>query len=249
MILQNLSKMKYSQTNKNLSEAELQKKLLLNLMGIGIVILVVVLSLFVFAPKIGFLFGLVSKYRNAEGYRPQSKVAVPNFTNLPTASKDPQTKLAGYAQAGTTVVLFVNGPEAARTVTGSDGRFEFSDIKLNEGRNTLFAKAVDSSNNESVNTDLFYITYDKTGPEIKELSPKDGDVVRNLDKRITITGKISEKALITINGKTAVQKPDFSFDFLLGVEEGSVKIKIEVADEAGNTIIKEITVRYEKKSI
>jgi len=241
--------MKYSQTNKNLSYRELQKKLLLNLMGIMVVILVVLLSLFVFAPKIGFLFGLVSKYRNEEGYRPQSKVAVPNFTNLPTAVKEPQTKLAGYAQTGATVILFVNGPEAARTVTGSDGRFEFTDVKLNEGRNTLFAKAEDNKGIVSENTDLFYITYDKTMPEIKDLSPKDGDTVRNLDKRITITGKINEKAVITINGKTAVQKPDFSFDFLLGVDEGSVKIKIEVTDEAGNKTEKEITVKYEKRSI
>jgi hypothetical protein len=241
--------MKYSQINKNLSEEQLQKKLLLNLMGIATIILIVLLSLFVFAPKIGFLFGLVSKYRNEEGYRPTSKVSVPTFTDLPTAVKDPEIKLAGYAQAGVTVKLFVNGPESSRTVSGADGRFEFTGIKLNEGRNTLFAKAENSKGEESDKTDMFYITYDKTSPKIEELSPKDGDTIRNLDKRVTISGKINEKAKIIINGKIAIQKPDLSFDFLLGVNEGEVKIKIEVIDEAGNKVEKEITIKYEKKSV
>jgi hypothetical protein len=229
--------------------SQLQKKLLLNLIGIAVVILVVLLSLFVFAPKIGFLFGLISKYRNAEGYRPASKVSVPTFSDLPTAAKDPEVKLSGYAQAGTTVQLFVNGPMSATTVTGADGRFDFAGIKLNEGRNTLFAKAVDSKNQVSDNTDLFFITYDKTPPKISDLSPKDGDTVRNLDKRITVSGKIDEKATIVINGKTAVQRPDLSFDFLLGVSEGSVKFKIEVTDEAGNKTDQEITIKYVRSSV
>jgi hypothetical protein len=241
--------MKYSGNNKNLSEKELKKKLLLNLMGITTIILIVLLSLFVFAPKIGFLFGLVSKYRNEEGYRPKSKVSVPTFTDLPSSVKDSEIKLAGYAQTGVTVKLFVNGPESSRTISGSDGRFEFTGVKLNEGRNTLFAKAENSKGEESDTTDMFYISYDKTPPKIEELSPKDGETVRNLDKRITVSGKINEKATIIINGKIAVQKPDLSFDFLLGVGEGEVKIKVEIIDQAGNKVEKEITVRYEKKSV
>lgn len=249
MMLKNLSMKNYSKNNKNLSEEELQKKLLLNLMGIGGIFLVAILALFVFAPKVGFLFGLFSKHRNEEGYRPESKVSVPVFSDLPTAVNDQEIKLIGYAQPGNTIILFANGPESARTVTGADGRFEFTEVKLNDGRNTLFAKAENSNKVESEKTEVFYITYDKTGPKIEDLSPSDGDTVRNLDKRINITGKINEKATIEINGKLAVQKPDLSFDFLLGVDEGEVKIKIVATDEAGNKAEEEITVKYEKKSV
>jgi len=113
----------------------------------------------------------------------------------------------------------------------------------------LFAKAVDNKGSESEKTEFFYITYDKNPPKIEDLSPEDGDTVRNLDKRINVTGRTNEKAKVTINGMMAVQKPDNSFEFLLGVDEGEVKMKIEAVDEAGNKTEKEITVKYEKKSI
>jgi hypothetical protein len=241
--------MKYPRINKNLSEAELQRRLLLNLIGIAVIILIVVLSLFVFAPKIGFLFGLVSKYRNEQGYKPTSKITAPVFSDLPKSVKSDQINLTGYTQAGLTVKLYVNGPEKARAVADVGGKFEFTNITLSEGKNTLFAKSEDGTGTESDSTELFFIQLDKTAPKLDDLSPKDGDTVRNLDKRITISGKINEKATILINGKTAVQKSDFSFDFLLGVDEGNVKIKIEITDDAGNKTEKEITVKYEKKSV
>lgn len=241
--------MKYSKINKNMSTEELQKKLMRNLIGIFVLVLIGVLSLSVFAPKIGYLFGLVSRHRNEEGYIPNTKVATPSFKDMPLAVNKTQITLSGYAQAGTTIKLYVNGPEKGRTSAAADGIFTFTEIALNEGKNTLFARAEDGKGNESDNTETFIILYDKNAPKIEELSPKDGDTVRNLDKRINITGKINEKAMIWVNGKTAVQKEDFSFEFLLGVDEGNVKIKIEVIDIAGNKTDNEITVKYEKRSV
>ena len=248
-MLKNLSRAKFSKDNKHLSEEELQKKLLLNLMGIAGFILFLVLALFVFAPQIGFFFGLFSKHRNEEGYRPETKISIPVFSDLPKSVKDEEIKLSGYAQAGYTVILYVNGPETARTTASADGKFEFSGIKLNTGKNTVFAKSSDGKGSDSENTEMVFIEVDKNSPKIEEVSPKDGEVVRNLDKRVTVSGKINEKATISVNGKTAVQKPDFTFDFLLGVEEGSVKIKIEAVDEAGNKSEKEFTVKYERRSV
>lgn len=241
--------MKYSQINKNMSTEELQKKLMMNLIGIAVIILVVVLSLFVFAPKIGFLFGLVSKHRNEEGYIPTSKIAIPTFRDVPIAYNKSTITLSGYAQPGVNVKLYVNGPEKASSTAASDGVFTFSDVSLNEGKNTLYAKAEDGKGNSSDNTVVFFIDYDKSFPKIEDLSPSDGSTVRNLDKRINITGKTNEKAVILVNGKTAVQKEDFSFEFLLGVDEGNVKIKVEATDIAGNKTEKEITVKYEKRSV
>lgn len=241
--------MKYSNlNNQHLTERQLSRKLLLNLVGIIVVIVVVVLGLFVFAPKIGFLFGLFSVHRNDPGYMPTLKVAPPDFVDVPKAINKDETSLHGYAQPGTVVVLYVNGPEKARTTADSDGQFNFSGIKLNEGKNTLFAKGIDEKNVESDKTDYFYITLDKQAPKFDELSPKDGDTVRNLDKRVEVTGKLNELATITINGSYAVQKSDFTFDFLLGVNEGGVKITLDAVDEAGNKTEKVINITYEKKS-
>ncbi len=67
-----------------------------------------------------------------------------------------------------------------------------------------------------------------------------------MDKRIEIEGKIDEKATITINEKTAIQKSDLSFDYFMSVSEGDVEIKIEVTDIAGNKSTEEIKVKYVK---
>jgi len=242
--------MKYSELNKkNISEEELSKKLMMYIIGIAAIVVITVLAFSVFAPKIGYLFGLVSKHRNEEGYKPTGKIPPPVFTEIHKSVKVSDIQLTGYARAGLTVILYVNGPEIGRTVSGADNIFTFSNIKLNDGKNTLFAKAVDNKGSESEKTEFFYITYDKNPPKIEDLSPEDGDTVRNLDKRINVTGRTNEKAKVTINGMMAVQKPDNSFEFLLGVDEGEVKMKIEAVDEAGNKKEKEITVKYEKKSI
>ena len=45
-----------------------------------------------------------------------------------------------------------------------------------------------------------------------------------------------------------VQKPDFSFDYDLGVQEGGVTIEIKAVDPAGNEAIQELNVTYQEKS-
>ena len=252
ILLQNFLKksMKYSNLNKqNLTEKELSRKLLLNLIGILGIILVVILSLFVFAPKVGFIFGLFSVHRNDPGYIPTLKTVPPEFVDLPKSVNTDQASLHGYAQPGTVVVLYANGPEVARVTAGTDGQFNFTGIKLNEGKNTLFAKGIDEKNVESDKTDYFYITLDKQAPKFDELSPKDGDTVRNLDKRVEVTGKMNELTTVTVNGSYAVQRPDFTFDFILGVSEGDVKITVAATDEAGNKTEKILNITYEKKSL
>ncbi len=63
-----------------------------------------------------------------------------------------------------------------------------------------------------------------------------------------IRGKVSEKAKIRINDRLVVQKPDLSFEFLLGVSEGDVNIKVEATDEAGNTKVLVVQIEYKRES-
>jgi hypothetical protein len=73
--------------------------------------------------------------------------------------------------------------------------------------------------------------------------------VRNLDKRILIKGKLSEKATLKINDKMAIVKPDLTFEFLLGVEEGTIEIKVEATDTAGNVASEKFKVKYERRGV
>ncbi len=229
-------------------EKELRQKLAKNLMAIvGISILMVVILIF-FAPKLGVFFGFFSKNRNQADTFNVIKPNPPFFTNVPNATKEDTFSLSGFAQAGLTINLFVNGPQVQNTTVGADGQFTFNNIPLIQGSNTFFAKAIDKNGVESDQSTNYTITQDKEKPDIEISSPKDNEVVKNLDKRVQIKGKLSEKAMLIINGKTAIVRPDLTFEFLLGVKEGENEIKIEATDEAGNEQEENFKINY-KNSI
>jgi hypothetical protein len=207
-----------------------------------------IVSLFFFAPQVGSLFGYFSRYRNDPGYVPTPKPTPPVFIDAPEAVNQERINITGKALPGTTVKIYVNGPEKGTNTTGEDGIFVFTDVKLNLGTNTIFAKSFDDRGNESDSSEFLIINYDNKPPEIELEDLEDGDTVRNLNNRIEIEGTINEKATITINGNSAIQRSDLSFFHILGVEQGEVEIKIEVFDEAGNKTEKELTVKYVKGS-
>lgn len=234
------------QSQKRMSERELREKLRKRMLGIWIIIIIGILSLFIFAPQVGSLFGYFSKYRNDPGYTPTPKPIPPVFIDAPKAVNTDKVMLSGKVLAGSLVKIFVNGPEKGSTTAGNDGVFTFSDIVLNAGTNTIFAKSYDDRGNESESSEFLIINYDKNGPKITIESPKDGETVKNLDKRVEIKGKINEKATIIINEKTAIQKSDLSFTYIMPATEGEMEIKIEVKDLAGNKSTEEFKIKYVK---
>lgn len=226
--------------NKDELVSKLMKTISINL----IILTVIIISVIFFAPKIGSFFGIFSKYRNSADDTALIKPNPPILSNIPYATKENKLNITGYAQPGMTVKLFTNGPESGQTIVSADGIFNFSDISLIDGRNTIFAKAIDSYQSESDKSQTFVILVDKSKPKLEIDSPGDGDTIRNLDKRVTITGKLNEKCTVLINERLAVLKPDFTFEFLLGVSEGENKIKVKAIDEAGNESEKEFKITY-----
>lgn len=208
----------------------------------------ILISFIFFGPKIGTIFGFFSTNRNQTTKEDKIAPPKPIFKEIPNAINEESLNIEGFSEANTIVKLFVNGPEVAETTTDTDGIFAFENIKLIEGRNTIFAKAIDAKGNESEKSNISQIEVDKKTPDIEIETPQDGATVKNLNERVLIKGKINEKAKIIINKKFAVQKPDMSFELTLGVKEGFVKIEIEATDEAGNVKTEELTIKYEKKS-
>lgn len=228
-------------------EEELTQRLLLTVFITIALIALGIGALTFFAPTVGTIFGFFSKNRNKN----YDAVIIPNppvLADIPEATKEKEINITGYAQAGLTIKLYVNGPEKAETTAGADGVFTFDKVALVKGRNTIFVKAINSENSMSDKSTTYVITVDEKAPEIDIESPKDGDTIRNLDKRVIVKGKINEKATIKINERTAVVKPDLTFEFLLGVNEGDVEIKVQATDEAGNSSEKKFSIKYVKAS-
>lgn len=239
-------KMILNQNNKDLNEEELTKKLFSTVGIIIVFIIFITLSFTVFAPAFGSIFKIFSK--KSTGNELVIKPNTPVFSQLPNATKESKIKINGYAQQGTTIKVYVNGPEKASTVTGNDGLFVIENVELIKGRNTIFAKAISQNGVESDTTQTFIIIYDTEAPKIEIETPKDGSTVKNLDKRITVKGKVNEKATITINNQTAIVRSDLTFEQVIGVNEGKVEIKIKAIDEAGNEKEEIIKINYQKTS-
>lgn len=227
---------------------ELTRRLVKTLIGIVILSILLFGSFSFFAPKVGYFFGFFSKHKFDPDDPTIIKPNPPIFANMPKSSKNDEISVNGYAQPGVTVIIYLNGPESGKVIAGADGTFSFSNLKLIDGNNTLFARVLSQNNVESEPSTTFTIAVDKEKPKLEITSPKDGDTIKNLDKRIEITGKVNEKCSIKVNNRIAVLKPDHTFEFLLGVEEGNIAIKIEATDEAGNVTDKTIRVKYEKSS-
>ncbi|MCA9308191.1 hypothetical protein KC980_01650 [candidate division WWE3 bacterium] len=208
-----------------------------------------ILSTFIYlGPTVGTLLGLVSKNRNATGLVDSIAPAAPIFTSVPEATQEEKIVITGLSEPGADVELFVNGPSVGVAIVDSVGIFTFTDIKLIKGNNTIFAKATDSDNNVSDKSETLSIAYDKDAPKIDIISPKSGDTIRNLNQRIIVKGKVNEKSVVRINERTAIVKPDLTFELSLGVEEGNQQIKIIATDPAGNQKEETFSITYVKSS-
>jgi len=246
-VLKSYDRKRRTQSQKYNHE-ELNKKLRWSLVGIFAFITCGILILNFFGPQIGALFGFISINRNLEIPSANITLNPPSFADLPKATNQDSINIEGHAPAGSNVKLYLNGPEKGEVLTSGDGKFIFENKHLIEGRNTIFARAYDEKGNESEKSETHIITLDKDKPDLDIESPKDGNTIKNLNERVMIRGNVNEKAKIRINNRLVVQKPDFSFEFLLGVSEGSVKIKVEATDEAGNSRVVVIGIEYKKES-
>lgn len=231
-----------------MSEEELSKRLFLTILSIVGIIIVITASLMFFAPKIGGLFVFVSRHYYEKETETEIVPASPLFVDAPEATKEEKINIQGVSEPGMSIKLFVNGPEVQSTIADAEGKFTFVDIPLIKGKNMLYAKAVNSKSVESEKSETINIAYDNTAPEITVDQPKNGETVRNLDKRILVKGKVSEKATVRINERQAILKPDLTFELIIGVEEGSITINVEAIDMAGNKKEEKVTVKYVKSS-
>lgn len=226
------------------TEKELTKRLTITLISLVGATTLIILSLTIFAPSFASLFKIFSKNKDFE--QVVIKPSKPVFTIENNYVNTESILLKGYAKEGNTINLYVNGPKVNSTIVGLDGIFVFNNVNVISGRNTIFARAVDGDGNESDESDTLFVTLDKDSPKLEIESPKNDEVIKNLDSRITIKGKVNEKSSIVINDKVAILKPDLSFEHLIGVEQGEVKIVINVTDDAGNQTKEDIKIEYKK---
>lgn len=190
------------------------------------------LSLFYIAPFIAFLTSRIFQF--SSGTEVSNIVLTPSFLNFKDKTNQSKVTLEGSTSAKVEVELFLNDNPLAKVLSEDNGRFKFENIEILKGKNRLSLIAKDSNGISSEKSRIYDLEFDDKKPEIKEINLKQGEEIKNLNKNIRIIGETNEPTDIEVNGKKVFIISENKFEYLLGVEEGDVKIEIVLKDKAGN---------------
>ena len=147
----------------------------------------------------------------------------------------------------------INDASAQLTVNGgavshSGGRFA-ANVALVEGHNAIVARAVNDRNQEATAT--IAVSLDTTPPYVTIDSPMPGAVLTSATVNVSglindiVRGTVSEgRANVTVNGRAASVANRSYFAPEIPLEEGLNTIRVEAADEVGNTGVAQLQVTY-----
>ncbi len=134
--------------------------------------------------------------------------------------------LEGVSEPGT--LLWWN--EGAPITVDSSGRFRLP-LQLQEGINTIILRASDAAGNVTELRRQIVLT--TRGPEISLLRPGENEWTNQ--QVITVQGRITPGATLTINRQKVYVDPEGTFTYQLALNPGENLIHVEGADALGNT--------------
>lgn len=171
----------------------------------------------------------------------------PYIQTAGTSTKDQLITISGFAEAGVTVKLFAQNDEVESNLANDSGEFVFENVELKEEGETIFyAVAIDTAKNESEDSNVVKITYDKTPPEITITKPEDLDF-KSDTRYHAVAGAAEPDASVTVNERYAVVDEEGNFSINFKFEDGHNNIIVRVVDKAGNETEKTFTVKFEKE--
>jgi bacillopeptidase F len=157
-----------------------------------------------------------------------------SFTN------EENVTVSGTAAPTTTVEIYNNGEEVASVATTDEGTFS-ADIMLEDGANTLTAKAVTEQGSTDESAPVT-ITLDQTKPAVSITSPVDG--MKTNRESVTVTGTVEETNLdwVKVNGQEAQVDENGNYSHRMLLNEGENVIEVVATDKAGNNESKTVKV-------
>jgi len=174
----------------------------------------------------------------------------PTLASIPQATNSAKLSIRGFAEAGSTVTLFLNSSEEDAQLVSAEGQFVFEEVPLEQGENEIYTTAKDAAGNESRSSTIYKVIIDRKPPKLEVTEPEDNAIItEEKDKQtfILVKGNVEENTIVTVNGYQAIVREEGNFEYRLPLsEEGANAIKIEARDLAGNKTTVEKTVVYKK---
>ncbi len=190
----------------------------------------------------GFI-GTIGKSNKPVDINDTTPPAPPQFNDIPEFTNKERLEISGISENGAVITIKANN-ESNEVVANTDGEFNYI-FNLDDGENTIDAKAKDSSGNESTQTKSYKIYFDNDEPKLEVTSPSDGASYYGSGQRqVQINGTVSEKVDLTVNERTVTQKDDGSFSFVTTLNEGSNTFEVKAIDPAGNESVFSFSVNF-----
>lgn len=167
----------------------------------------------------------------------------PRLAALPIATNSANISVSGFAENGSTVEIFLNDVLVGSTLVSKEGKFEISDIALEEGENKVYA-FVRKNDKRSAASRTMHIIFKESPPKLEISSPADNTVISDKEGKAKIEGETDPEASLSINGHWVIVRKDGTFSFELSLAEGENKIEVVARDAAGNEVSKTLTVEY-----
>lgn len=218
----------------------------------GVIYLILTLIIIVVAiawglPAIARLTGYLVNTDDTAIINDELRPTPPIFSDIPEATFSAQVRIAGFAQPGLEVVLFINGAEYERKLVAESGTFNFERVVLTEGDNEAYAYTTTAHDLMSEKSKSYKIAVDETKPSVTVDTPKDGEVFRGQGQRITtFSGGVSELgSKVFIGERMVILQSDGKFSLPYQLVEGDQEIQIKAIDKAGNEGVSSIKLRWE----
>ena len=169
----------------------------------------------------------------------------PKISTLPEATKTAYINLSGTAEAGSTIEIYFNDKNIISIISDNNSKFSTGKLRLEEGKNSIYAIAVDNKGNQSSASEKHFVWYDEKPPELDITSPQDGaNFYGSQEKTITIQGKTEPEVSVILNDRIIIVNSAGEFSTTFSLNEGENQIRVVAQDRAGNETEKEIRVIY-----
>ncbi len=206
----------------------------------GLTILIIILGLIFGIPTFSKFIGLFNRSSNEPITTQSNLLLVPTLSAPPQFTNQKSIIVKGTATPNTTIKIFFND---SSDQTSSDDKGNFAmNVNLQKGTNTIFARTIDKSGNQSENSTTFTVTFTDQAPSLTVSSPSDGQsFYGDKQKTISVQGQTDTNVSVTINDHVAIVDNTGKFNFSYNLNQGDNQLKIVATDLAGNK--KEISLK------
>ncbi len=173
-----------------------------------------------------------------------SLVWKPSLDTLPEYTKQPKINITGTANYGKQVDLIFNGDKIATDEIDTERKFEFTDLNLKSGENTIAIYTVNDAGEKSDSAEK-KIILDMKPPELAVESPTDKASFGSKDQKIMVSGQSESGAKTYVNDHIVILNGEGKFSYQVTLKEGENTITVRAIDQAENETKVEIKVTFD----